>query len=659
MDEKTCKEIGLSLLRCVSIEEVNKVINSYSAFSKESNWKNYGNAAKNWSQINAQTSEPVGALTELIINSIDAILMRKALERGLIAQEKNIDMPHSMTEAVKEFFPGITEGKIDLLSTSERRSLAEKSIIIGIKRADRKNGIFPTYTIIDFGEGQNHEQFPKTLLSLGEDNKDGYQFVQGKYNMGSTGSIQFCSRSDLELGHYKFILSKRTLSNSDGCWGWTIIKARKARKGESLPVVQYFCPENSILFFKTDKIKALNRDDIGVISGGTIVKLYEYHIGTGARSVDFGLYHALMTSLLECALPIRIYDFDAKPTKKSLRAQGIADRTFSGMKVSFSSASGSEDDEENIDMPRRLIARNNEIKSIGPISIYATGVKKPQDYLKNYPYCVFYTVNGQTQAKERKSFLGKAKLDDLRQNLIVQVDCNDMDNNAKTVIFKADRERMNPIELSEKLHKMVVESLKDDGGLREYADDIRRRRVKEIVEETEKGKDLWNDLIKNNPELKELLGIGNAIEKKSSRSGEEKKFEGKKYPSYITLMKPKDGNLLVPINTHRRIECNTDVENGYLGRPLDPGRVDLLSKEVSCSVSDTRNGKLRITIKAYEDTKVGDRMPVKFSIYDSHNRFDINVMVEFTEPEEENIKTNLGKMRMLKKRKAGRPTSRL
>ena len=104
MDEKTCKEIGLSLLRCVSIEEVNKVINSYSAFSKESNWKNYGNAAKNWSQINAQTSEPVGALTELIINSIDAILMRKALERGLIAQEKNIDMPHSMTEAVKEFF---------------------------------------------------------------------------------------------------------------------------------------------------------------------------------------------------------------------------------------------------------------------------------------------------------------------------------------------------------------------------------------------------------------------------------------------------------------------------------------------------------------------------------------------------------------------------
>ena len=100
------------------------------------------------------------------------------------------------------------------------------------------------------------------------------------------------------------------------------------------------------------------------------------------------------------------------------------------------------------------------------------------------------------------------------------------------------------------------------------------------------------------------------------------------------------------------------MENGYLGRPLDPGRVDLLSKEVSCSVSDTRNGKLRITIKAYEDTKVGDRMPVKFSIYDSHNRFDINVMVEFTE-RKKNIKTNLGKMRMLKKRKAGRPTSRL
>ena len=47
-------------------------------------------------------------------------------------------------------------------------------------------------------------------------------------------------------------------------------------------------------------------------------------------------------------------------------------------------------------------------------------------------------------------------------------------------------------------------------------------------------------------------------------------------------------------------------------------------------------------------------MPVKFSIYDSHNRFDINVMVEFTEPEEKH-KNKIWKNADVKEKKAGRP----
>ena len=93
-----------------------------------------------------------------------------------------------MFEAVKRFFPTVVEGKIANLEATARSKLAEQCILIGVKRADRANSRYPTYTVVDFGEGQEPEDFPSTFLSLSERNKEGIPFVQGKYNMGSTGS---------------------------------------------------------------------------------------------------------------------------------------------------------------------------------------------------------------------------------------------------------------------------------------------------------------------------------------------------------------------------------------------------------------------------------------------------------------------------------------
>jgi hypothetical protein len=102
-----------------------------------------------------------------------------------------------MTQAVKRFFPNIVEGKISNLETAERADLAKKTMQIGVKRADRTNSRYPTYTVVDFGDGQKPENFVGTFLSLSEKNKEGIPFVQGKFNMGSTGSLRFCTRSDI------------------------------------------------------------------------------------------------------------------------------------------------------------------------------------------------------------------------------------------------------------------------------------------------------------------------------------------------------------------------------------------------------------------------------------------------------------------------------
>ncbi|MDD9822822.1 MAG: hypothetical protein OXU98_08075 [Gammaproteobacteria bacterium] len=641
MNEKQAKVLALRFLDAVTTADVDKVIKSEPAFAATDNWRTYGGRNKNWELVSGQTSDPVGALAELIINSIDAILMRKAHEAGLDASSDGA--PKSMTEAVKRFFPEIIEGKIAHLSPTERTALAEKSVVVGVKRGKGSRS-FPTYTIADSGEGQNAADFPKTLVSLGETNKERIPFVQGKFNMGSTGCLMFCTQSDLLKGHYKFILSKRTLSDSDGKWGWTLVRTREVRSEEELPVVEYFCPDGQIPAFATVDIHALGRSDIGVVDGGTVVKLYEYYIGDGAHSVDFGLYYALTTNLLHCALPIRIYDFDARvqPKRAGLRKEGVAERTFSGLHISVERETDDDADSDteskggNIDLPRYLVDGRADVK-LGTINIYATGIKELKDHMRRYPYRVFYTLNGQAQSKEYKGFFNQAKLDELQNHLLVEVDCDAMDRTLRSSVFKSDRERMSGGVHTRKLRDIVADALKGDGALREYATKIRERRAGEQIQETEADATFWNDLIRQAPELRELLGMGGPVFKEDTRPRGDDEFVGEKFPTFLKLTKPADGILQLPVNTYRRIEFDTDAENQYFGRPADTGRfVSNLDDRNDASYSrKLRNGKLRITVFPPENAQVGKRIDAEFGIHDSSRPEPLTVPVEivFAPPE--------------------------
>ena len=641
-------DVACRLLEATTTAEVDSILKKHSEFGVRGNWRDYGNAPKNWDRVGVQTSEPVGALAEVIINSIDAILMRKAQEAGI--NEKSPNAPHNMREAVKHFFPDVTEGRLSRLSARQRTELAENCIQIAIKRG-KNSKKYPTYTVVDFGEGQNPGKFPNTLLSLGAKNKEGIPFVQGRFNMGSTGSITFCTRADIRYGMYKFILSKRTLADSDGHWGWTLVRVRHAAKGEVLPVAEYFAPNGCVPTFKIPRINAFSRQDIGVVDGGTIVKLYEYDIGPIARGVDFGLHDALTTSLIDSALPIRLFDFDAKEMDKGdalsgqsgiykqLRAAGIAPRTFSGMSIVLRSGEAPDsDDEKTLDLDR-LIAENSDNPDLGTVRVYGFGMAKMKDHLRNYPYRVFYTINGQTQAKERASFFRKANLDDLRNHLIVQVDCNSMNNTARSVIFKPDRERKADTELTRELEKIIVQSLKDDDFLREYALDIRRRRVKEQMEKDETSKEFFRDLVKDSPELKGLFGKGDTVDNKGTKPRHTKgdNWKGEKYPTFLNLIGIKDGgSKVVPINAIRKVECATDAENEYLSRNNDPGEfvhppADMLPN----TLGGLRNGKLRITLRAPKEAQIGDEFPCEFGFRDSSRSepLIVRVLVQIGEAE--------------------------
>ena len=653
MTQDESKKILESLLSSVSTEEVTEIIEKC-GFT-EADWKPYGNREKNWDTVSSQQANPVGALTEIITNSIDAVLSRKAYESG-IEDLTSEQAPQSMQDAVRKFY-NIPEGKLSSWEPSQLTELAKNSILIGIRRK-RKGGTCPTYTVVDFGEGQAPEDFPKTFLSLSETNKEGIGFVQGKFNMGSTGSIRFCTESDITKGHYKLIASKRY----DGkLWGWTLIRVSKVQEGNKLPVVEYLMPGGKIPNFEAKSIKAFDDDDVGEIQQGSLVRLFDYDIGGGAHAVDFGLREALTLNLLDCALPIRIYDFGAKPdaSRGKLRARGIADRTFSGMGVmlnaDFEDSSRQDPDipEQKPDKPTtefvHLVADLYH-EELGEIKIFATGCSKLPDFLKRTKKRIFYTINGQTHATENASFLNRTKVKrgDLQNHLIVNVQCEHMDKTALTSIFMGNREQKAGNRLSRELDDLLQQHLNRDSKLREYQNIIRRRRAAQIIEEDEETKQMLSNLLSQDPAIRELLGGGgDGPGPVQEPRGGEPWTKSKQFPTFLKpLNVNKVGDRFVkelPINTRCRIRCGTDAANDYLSRTNSPGRIEctLEPNEAPRSVS-LRNGIATFTFNPPSTAEVGDNILLEIGFNDDGPRglpLIFPLTLEITEPE----KTEIGK----------------
>ena len=160
--QNTPKELFEKLIKCKDESEVDKVLSEYENV-KSFNWWPFNGDSSNFSQINNQQSDSVSALSEKVINSIDALLLKACKEDGIDPEAKNA--PTSMKDAAEKFFK-IKDGNLSELGDAKRRELASQIRIIAEGSLE-----IPTIIIADFGEGQNPADFKTTLLSLGKKNK--------------------------------------------------------------------------------------------------------------------------------------------------------------------------------------------------------------------------------------------------------------------------------------------------------------------------------------------------------------------------------------------------------------------------------------------------------------------------------------------------------
>jgi hypothetical protein len=603
MDNKTAHDFCLQLLHAETEDEVVEILKKQGYWADRSVWKPYGDIPNNRSIVGNQQSSAVAALIEKIVNSIDAVLTVECYRHGI--DPKSPSAPQSMREAVEKFF-GVKEGKIQILLASERTRLAERIQLVacGTKEA-------PAYMIVDEGEGQCPDQFPATFLSLVRDNKTRIPFVQGKYNMGGTGVLQFSGKHSFQL-----IISKRqpdVPSSSDvlyrNLWGITLIRRMEPAPDQPQSMYVYLAPQDKIISFEAETLQlkpgAYPDAYKGELSAGTCIKMWNYKLQRGLKTIaTLDLRYELERYLQEPVLPIRVCE-----RRPNYRAHSY-DTTASGL------ATVLVDKPENVEFSDTSPLK---VPNVGDVRIRVVIIREnpEQDTSDRYPAGIFFTVNGQLHGELGKGFISrKTKLDYVADTMIVMVDCTELPQRIREDLFMASRDRMRQCDEGDDLQEAIVEYIKDHPGIRELNARRRQERLSSALSEEETAK-VIQSLVRSDPTLAQLFGKGELIKIPGRDIPSTEPYEGRKFPTFFRIHNEPKGGLVkhCPRNRQCRVEFDTDAANDYFDRLDDRGHIE--SHGMPQLLSHTLwNGNATLKFGLPPNASVGDQFRIEILVSD-------------------------------------------
>jgi hypothetical protein len=623
------KALCLSLLASESETQVQSIIEADPALRDQKNWKPLDGRETNFNVMSNQASDGGKALTELMTNMVDAVLMRHAYEKSI--DPKGPVAPKTMYEAIDKLIKPLRGGKLVNLDPRDPwlRDFAQKNLVIGVTGARSKREGLPCYTFADNGEGQRPDDFERTFLSLKEGNKASIPFVQGKYNMGSSGVLSYCGTR-----WFKLIVSRRFDRKSP--WGWTLMR-RRPSAGDQMPVAEYFVmPDGKVPSFEADELYPLQRADRKRydrmhLASGTIIKLYDYQVG--AKFSGFkGAREALNENLVETMLPFRLLDLRQTPdrTRGGDRAEGVDARPFYGMEFLLLRSHREDEHDEEEDAAagseRRDVA-TIEDPGLGRITISAIPLKRDlPGWLKpaSTNNRVFHAVNGQVQFKQTRGYLSQScGLSALKDRVVIVVDASELSFAAHNDVWKGDREHIRNTIVGEHYKEKVTEAIKGSSVLQEMQQQIAREELDRAAK-TERN-DLFQKLVDADRTLADLLSDRDPVifvpsVGGSGGGGGKASFEGKYSPTFLRLdERLRDKGLDVPLNRARPVAARTDAENGYLRRAENRGTLTVSEEVRSRFTTRTQlhDGRLSVFLEPVPGrVATGDVFECKLTVQD-------------------------------------------
>ena len=614
--EKLNKEILSKLLKATTQEEVTELINTH-PFFRNAKWVPYGNQENNAGTIKAQSPDPIGALVEKVTNGIDSLLIRMCWDNKI--DPTSLGAPRSQREAIRKFF-GEKIAKFEL-SDKEVRKIAAKTVrVIAEGTADK-----PTFSVIDFGEGQHPKDFPKTFLSIGGSNKIKIKFAHGVYNQGGSAALKFCGNG------YQLILSRRApniLNGAEDLWGFSLVRERY-EQGFKAEWYEYCVVDGAVPSFPYEPLKIL--PDGETFESGSLVRLYSYALKnpnffiTGQREREMA--REINKKYFSMPLPIEITElrtqlrgYSAK--NKFTRIYGL----WRLLKKQF-------DDKKIV---RTFLPLKAELGVFGLRNIEIVVLNDEGDAgqsYKNQQEKIFLTVNGQAQHTETVNFLKTScLLPDLAPYMIVHIDLSNASYQANKV-FHTARSGVIDIPEYEEFYKRLTDSIKGDETLKELNREYKERKIRNAQPEDKDLSRYIGRLVKDNPFLASLLNVGEEVPTEKPE-GPQEEYHGEYIPTIFDIGTDEKE---IPYNRYARLRIKTDATNDYLTRAKDKGEFRWTSsKLVQINHYSLKNGFLPVRIEPVKGVRPGDTDVITFELTRPNQeslKADIKIVIgEFEEP---------------------------
>jgi hypothetical protein len=657
------KKLFQSLYQAKDEIDLQFIIDSNEAIFGDSNWKPLGDIKSNYGVVKNQQSNPVAALIEKVTNAIDALLTKKCWESGI--DPKSEEAPKSMEEAIETYY---SNNNWDLKEF--RKTQAEEIQIIADgkgPRTPRKQ--YPTSVVIyDNGEGQHPEKFEETFLSLLRGNKNNIHFVQGKYNMGGSGSIVFCGKK-----RYQLIASKRY--DNTGDFGFTLIREHPKTENDQAKETwyEYLLIDDKIPSFKIDSIDLSLENRL--FKTGTIIKMYSYQFPKGYSGFAQDLNQSINEFLFSPALPMLTKDTAERYPNNKVLSNALfgLKRRLQKEEQDYISDQFSEAYEDD------LFGKMKVSCFVFNVKVKKFDLKKTKDeigrrYFKN-GMNVMFSMNGQVHGYYTSEFISRSlKLNLLRNHLLIHVDCTEMKYEFRKELFMASRDRLKDGEETQQLRHYLASKLGAKGGRLSEIQKFRRQAVN--IDTSSNTNQLLKNFTKNlplNSELMKLLGDTFKLDlkkatktkkkKKSSSKKEEIPFKSERFPTQFKInSKAKDETEVakIPLKGEKTIRFSTDCANDYFDRTEEPGELKLailkvnendtgggdqpgepseVSELFNVNKSSPNKGTIRVSLNPKEELSVGDAVQLKVSLTAPTGDFDEIFWVKISEPEKKKEKS--------------------
>jgi hypothetical protein len=409
----------------------------------EIKWIPVGGRQDNIATINIGT-DPAAGLTERITNAIDAVLELEWTKQG---KPQDIISPRTATET----WFSIPEGKLRSIKSDDfdkdLKNLA-KRIKITLKDSERENN--PTVEIRDNGIGIRPEDFSKTILSLHSGNKLKKLFLMGAYGQGGSTALSY--------NNYTVIISKPYYreKNEKPFVSWTIVRINPG--DINLDKHEWF---EYLVDAKNGQPMTQEVND-SVFEHGTLVKHVAMDLGkytSAITNLTGSLWYLTHNYLFDPILPFTISDERLKKIKKD-KAEN---RSVLGNNRRLTQG---ETTQYKREVP--LTFRD------GKVIIYywvlsQEGTDNPRDRITGYTLAsqpVIITFNGQKQGVLSNSIIkNDLKLPFLERYLVVQVECDRLDNESKRQLFSSTRESLRDTSILDEIKKLTIDTLQEDENL--------------------------------------------------------------------------------------------------------------------------------------------------------------------------------------------------